>query len=559
MEKIKILKRKRINHILKSVYNYPLTIVEAPMGFGKTTAVKEFLKCKKNPYIWITFLNDTKSTGCIWYQFCEQISKLDEKAGKALRSLGFPADVPQTKKVLSILNEIDYKEKTIFVIDDYQLSKEVKINNFITKIVQEDIEDFHIIIITRDTTEIDLSEFLFKGMCQIISQQHLKFTEEELKAYCLMMKSDISNQDLTKINEYTDGWISLAYMILLALEKGIPVGMNSTIDDLVENTLFNSYGQDVQNFLLQLSIMNSFTSKQAFYITKEEKTDEILKKLRKENAFIFYDEASQEYKIHNVLLDFLRIKLNFRPKKLKELYRRLGEWYLEKKEFQTALGYLNIIGDEKRILLELNKPENVCNEPLFEGHFKMFSRIPEEQLYKYPIAYLRHILCSIMSGTYMKDCMQRIERLQRFYENNNNVDKEYRDRIVAETLIVKKFLVFNDLEKMCVISDKARSLLQGKQSYIMLRENEFTFGSPHLIYIYFRDEGTLKKVLHIIQKNMPLHSKMSDGNGTGCEYLGLAEYSLETGDFEAAEINSFKAIYKAKTKTQASIIICAYF
>lgn len=559
MESSKILKRKRINHILSKVYEYPLTIIEAPMGFGKTTAVKEFLQSEKNPYIWITFLNSSEYLNSIWNQFSEEISKLDAKSGKSLKSLGFPVDVPQSEKVLSVLNNIDYKEKTVFVIDDYQLCPNPKMNNFITKIVKEKIDNFYIIIITRDTTKINLSEFLFKGMCQIISQQQLKFTKEELREYCLMMKNNIPDDDLIKINEYTDGWISLAYMILLGLEKGISVGMNSTIDDLVENTLFNAYGENIQNFLLRLSAMDNFTAKQAFYITQEEKTDEILKKLCKENAFVFYDEASKIYKIHNVLLDFLRIKFSFKAEELKEVYRRLAEWYMEKRRFQTAFGYLYRAGDEERILLELNKPENAYNETLFEGYLDMFSKVSEEVVYKYPIAYLRYILCCIAAGQNTGRCMQDLEKLQLFYEKVDNMEIEYIDRILAEILIVKKFTVFNDLEKMCIVGDKARRLLKGKQSCILLRENEFTFGSPHLMYIYFRKEQTLKRVLQIIVERMPLHAKLSDGNGTGCEYLGLAEYALETGDFEAAEINSFKAIYKAKTKAQTGIIINAYF
>ncbi|AKN29844.1 LuxR family transcriptional regulator [Clostridium carboxidivorans P7] len=559
MESSKILKRERINRILSKVYEYPLTIIEAPMGFGKTTAVKEFLQSEKNLYIWITFLNSSQSLNYIWNQFSEEISKLDAKSGKSLKSLGFPVDVPQSEKVLSVLNNIDYKEKTVFVIDDYQLCPNPKMNNFITKIVKEKIDNFYIIIITRDTTKINLSEFLFKDMCQIISQQQLRFTKEELREYCLMMKNNIPDDDLIKINEYTDGWISLAYMILLGLEKGIPVGMNSTIDDLVENTLFNIYGENIQNFLLKLSVMDNFTINQAFYITQEEKTDEILKKLRKENAFVFYDEASKIYKIHNVLLDFLRIKFSFKAKELKEVYRRLAEWYMEKRRFQTAFGYLYRAGDEERILLELNKPENAYNESLFEGYLDMFSKISEELIYKYPVAYLRYMLCYIVAGQDIETCMQNLERLQLFYEKADNIEVEYRDRILAEILIIKKFAVFNDLEKMCIISDKARSLLKGKQSYILLRENEFTFGSPHLLYIYFRKEQTLKRVLQVVVERMPLHAKLADGNGTGCEYLGLAEYALETGDFEAAEINSFKAIYKAKTKTQTGIIINAYF
>lgn len=39
--------------------------------------------------------------------------------------------------------------------------------------------------------------------------------------------------------------------------------------------------------------------------------------------------------------------------------------------------------------------------------------------------------------------------------------------------------------------------------------------------------------------------------------MTLAEYALETGDWQAAELNAFKAIYKAQTMGQTGIILCA--
>lgn len=51
--------------------------------------------------------------------------------------------------------------------------------------------------------------------------------------------------------------------MLLSLKEGIPVGMNSTVDELVENTLFNTYNEQIQDFLLKLSVMDDFTDKQA--------------------------------------------------------------------------------------------------------------------------------------------------------------------------------------------------------------------------------------------------------------------------------------------------------
>ena len=38
----KILSRARINRQLDQILTYPLTVLRAPMGFGKTTAVREY-------------------------------------------------------------------------------------------------------------------------------------------------------------------------------------------------------------------------------------------------------------------------------------------------------------------------------------------------------------------------------------------------------------------------------------------------------------------------------------------------------------------------------------
>ena len=347
MKKAELLKRGRIDKTLSAIYDYPLTIVEAPMGFGKTTAVKSFLKLEKKSPLWITFLNSGESASFFWEKVTSEIGKLDRNASARLKALGFPVDVPQTEKVLTLLNDIAFKEKTVFVIDDFHLSPDISINKLLLQIVSENIDNLHIVIITRDTTNIDFTELLSKGMCYVISQQKLKFTYDEVRDYCRMMAGNISEEDLRKTSEYTDGWISLIYMILLGLENGIPVGMSNSIDELVEQVLFNVYDGHIRSFLLKLSIMDVFTAKQALFVTQEEKANEILKKLHKENAFVYYDQVTKDYKIHNVLLDYLRINRHFKVEGLQELYRRLGSWHLERNEFITAYANFNRAGESR--------------------------------------------------------------------------------------------------------------------------------------------------------------------------------------------------------------------
>ena len=554
--------RERINHMLSAVYDYPLTIVEAPIGFGKTTAVRDFLAHEKVRTLWITFQNSSEASALFWEKLSDEIGKIDKKSGKALGSLGLPVDAPQTDKVLSILNAIEYEKKTVVVLDDYHLNKNRQINKVIFQIAAERIENFHIVIITRDTTNLNVWELISKSLCEVVSQQILKFTEDEMQEYCRMVMENISESDFKKISEYTDGWISLIHILLLGLEKNIPIGMNMTLDELIKETLFDVYDESIQQFLVNLSIMDSFTAEQAEYVSGNKKAREILKRLHKENSFVFYDEMSKTYKIHNVLLDFLRINRCFEEEELQELYRRLGEWHLMQRTFPKAYSCFYKAGNIECILEHLNNPENIRNELTeFEGSFEMFERAPKEVLYQYPIAYLQHIVVCLIRGDekMASKCTIHLNDMESFFIDKEDIAPSYKNRVLAEINIIRKLTTFNYIQESAADNDLILKLLNGEQSYIMQQDNEFTFGAPYLTYLYFREQGTLGKTTQLIIDKFVVYSKYANGCGTGSEYLALAEYALETGDFQSAELNSQKAIYKAKTKSQHSVMICAQF
>lgn len=62
---------KRTIDALKEVTNYPLTIVEAPMGYGKTTAVRELLSRDQVNLIWLRVQDSSLSI--FWQRLCRQL------------------------------------------------------------------------------------------------------------------------------------------------------------------------------------------------------------------------------------------------------------------------------------------------------------------------------------------------------------------------------------------------------------------------------------------------------------------------------------------------------
>lgn len=561
MKNMKFLDRPRVNAALSAVYDYPLTILEAPMGYGKTSAVKIFIESEKIKTFWFTFSDLGNSEMAFWDKFTDEIIRIDPEAGYALKSLGLPVDAPQMENIVLKLASVTFKENFLIVLDNYQLAADIVLNKLILRLAQEEMDGLHILLVTRDTTHIDFVELLSKGLCYIISMQHLKFTWSEIQDYCRMMLDGITDADLSKICEYTDGWISFIYIILVGLENGIPVGMSTTIEGMVEKALFAPYDRQTQDFLLKLSVMEDFTAEQAQFVTEMENAKQILKKLSRSNAFIYYDEKHKTYRIHNVLLDYLRLKQDFTAEESHRLYGLLGDWYLERQEFQVAYGYLYQAGQTGRILSHLNNPLNFRNELLiFTGADEMFDCTPQDVLFQYPFAYLLHIFFSIIQckSNSVLGWSERLDELQQHYEIQDNIDESYRNRVLGETLFVRKFTLFNHLTQIRALDNEIIRLLNGRNSYMAHREYGYTFGSPHYIYIYFRDAGSLRELSDFLG-NYVEYTVFSNGCGMGGDFLALAEYALETGNFDKVERNSLMAIEKAETMSQTSIIICATF
>lgn len=561
MKTIKLLNRNRLNKVLSVVFDYSLTILEAPMGYGKTTAVKEFIEAEKLKPFWFTFTDLSHSETAFWDQFTDEIERMEAQAGSALKALGLPSDAMQMERFLKILSNVVSDKIFLMVLDDYHLARSTGFQRLILQLAREELDGLHILLITRDTTDIDFVELLSKGLCCILSSQHLKFTDTEICAYCRMMLEGVTEEDLDQICQYTDGWISFIYILLLQLENGIPVGMSTTMEELIEKSLFAPYEKELQDFLLKLSVMEYFTADQAEYVTNHQNARLFLKKMIKENAFVIYDEKSKTYKIHSILLDYLRQKQNFPSDKIRSLYRRMGDWYLKKQDFQMAYEYWNHAGETELILSHMNNPQNIRNALMrFEGFDEIFLRLPRDILLQYPLAYLLHIFYSIIQGkkNTVLGWKERLDELQQYYEKPESADEAYRSRILGEILILCKLTHFNHLPEIMASDRDILRLLKGQHSCIMLQGYAFNFCSLQYLYLFFKDAGSFRGLSNTLSKWTDL-IRICNGLGTGSDVLALAEYALETGDFEQAEQYLFQTIAKAETMSQIYIIASAKF
>jgi LuxR family maltose regulon positive regulatory protein len=556
--KQRILKRKQINAELNKIFDYRLTVVVAAMGYGKTTAVKHFLNEAKANYVWLSVDSDEASPQYIWKLYTRQLAQTEPDLGNRLSALGFPVDAPQRDRVIGMITDYAYATNTVLVIDDYHLAHSPELDRLLERIVRTDISGLHLIIISRTRPELNLEELRLKGYCYLAPNDLFELSRREIKAYFGMFGQAVSDETAGRVYAISEGWITAVYLMIQRYCAVGELEPGRNIEGLIETAMMSRYTAEEARLLTSLCILDSFTPGQAVFLTGNPAAATIMQRLSDNNALIRYDERTGAYKPHYIFSGYLRKRLEerFTASQLKELYRRSGEWYRENGDVPSSLKAFLQAEEYDLILAEFEKPgfSKIIDRDS-QLIVKLFEQIPETAKYRRPIAYL------IYAEFYLANVdpeggARLLAEIERHYQGDPDLSLEMRRRISGEIQLIKSFRFFNDLRKMRDCQLKAYQLLDGG-SLIANKDMIMTFGSPHTLYLYYREPGELRWITEYVELVFHYYREAAGGCGAGFEALTKAEYYLETGDLAQAELYAHKSIYKAETMKQHSIIICA--
>lgn len=554
----RVLKRKQISAELKNLFKYPLTVVVAAMGYGKTTAVRDFLEGEKARYFWLSVESDQTTAQHIWDSLTRQLARIKPELGNQLNVLGFPVDAPQREKIISIIEDHTYLSNTVLVIDDYHFARSPELDWMIEKIVWTKIKGFHVLIISRTKPAMNLEELSLKGYCYLLKSQLFEMSGEEIKRYFKLFGHEIADDTAEKVLRVSEGWITAVYLIIQRYSAIGRVEPGQDIESLIQAAIMSRYTDKEIRLLETLCILGSFTLPQVLYVTEDAAAPGIIQRLSAGNSFIRYDERADNYHLHNIFGGYLkkRIAEHGDSVELKKLYKRSGQWYIESGDIFSGLSFFLKAEEYDLILTAFEKHGATTELDKAPGLIvEIFSQIPEAVKYRHPIGYLtyayNYLVCVDMEGG-----AALLAQIEEHYCRDESIPEGLKQRIAGEIELARSFLFFNDLEKMHESQLKAYRLLEGGSS-IANKDMMFTFGSPHTLYLYYREKGKLRWIVDYLDIIFPYYCEVSNGCGTGFEYLARAEYCLETAAYDQAELYAYKAIYKAQPMEQTSIIICA--
>lgn len=548
---------ERVTRAMSGIFNFPYTIVEAPMGYGKTTSLREYLNNSDTHVLWQKIYDNSTTT--FWTGFCRLFSELDANCSQSLEQLGFPNDNLARQETLLLIEKIRFPEKTVIVIDDYHLIDTAEVSKLLEYLAVSEIPNLYIVLTARYIQFSNIEELKLKKYLNHITKETLEFVPKDIIKYYKLCGISLKLDDADKLYSYTEGWISALYLLMLNYELGSSYLLKADVYTLIDKVVYTPLNEAHRDFLTSMSCFDSFTIEQAVFVWNGEDTSIIIDELVSKNAFVTFDFTNKSYQMHSILKRFMEGKLEDKDQYYKEkLYKNAAKWYMEKREYLTSMHYAYLAGDFDSLLMavELDKGHSI-NSEYKDLIIKYFEDCPRESKMKFPfvmLIYARRLFTFNEIGRFRKACDEFMANMQ----SMDWEDEEQKNRLLGEFELLLSFTMYNDIDKMSEYHRRAYKLLKSP-SALLDAKGPWTFGSPSVLYMFYRKTGELQKEVKAIIDAMPFYYQVTNSHGKGAELVMEAEGYFYTGNFENAEISAYKAFQAANENSQSGISICYDF
>lgn len=330
-----LLSRARLTDRLLSNLSYPLTLVTANAGSGKTTLVADFLRTHKRQFIWYqldhTDADPSVFLGYLAFGIQQQVPGFGEVVSTYLQeSAGELAQHPE-RAVDVFLNEVleRVEQQLILVLDDYHhLGTETTVHAVVDRLLAYLPDVLHVIIVSRETPPLALGRIRTHSPLANIDRSDLLFTDAETQElFRKVFDLELTPEQLSEYRQRTHGWITALQLVRQVAHRNIiSTGEHQTeVPDLVEvlrqseRDIFDYFAEEVfadeseavRNLLVQVSLLDRIEIDVCAALYPGSNCSRLLPGLVRRNVFLTVasDRRGEEYRLHPLFQNFLRRRL----------------------------------------------------------------------------------------------------------------------------------------------------------------------------------------------------------------------------------------------------------
>ncbi|WP_339273111.1 LuxR C-terminal-related transcriptional regulator [Paenibacillus sp. FSL W8-0426] len=333
-----------------------ITLITAPAGSGKTTAMTQIAHSGNHQIAWYALDEHDNDLRRFWRYLVHMLHPY-LTAGASDRLLSLLAEYADRslKPFLDqYLNDVyDIQPSICVVLDDYHVIWNEEIHETLNYWLHHLPANIHVLIGSRSEPPLKgWQTWNVKGKLRKVNALQLAFTAEQAQEMCkTILGGELPKEWVNVLIKRTEGWAAGLQLALISLQQR-PSGewadwvrhldMDQYIEQYLLEEIWNGLDEQVQRFLLETSALARFNAMLCEEVTGLAECGEKLEFLQSNGLFLIPLEGGY-FRYHHLVGHFYETRLRERsPERWLELkrntskaYARMG-WHEEAVEFAFA-------------------------------------------------------------------------------------------------------------------------------------------------------------------------------------------------------------------------------
>lgn len=307
---------------LISIFYFPMTILCAPLGYGKKVAASGYLLSTNASILWMNF-SEGLERGQFWLEFHHLLTEIQAEDDEIKIESKFPGNTREIDEIIRNIRDSTAKnagKEYVLVVNAFQnmaQKDQMEIFHFLRCVANACIPQFHIVLITSKKPPLEAYDQIDNSIC-IIGTELFRLSQKEISRFFEAYGIQLNDKELEKIETFSEGWLSaLSALVIVSLEMG-------KFDDraiaetarrmmvYIQDAFFSRLDEAEKQFIAAVHDFEYFSKEQAQFVCKRAglslKTHQVIDQLLEDNFLIHYHYLTGQYHFHGLVRQIGRME-----------------------------------------------------------------------------------------------------------------------------------------------------------------------------------------------------------------------------------------------------------
>ena len=359
--------RQALHEQLDAGLKLPLTLVAAPAGYGKSTAVAHWLEALDIPSAWVSLDEGDGDLGVFLQYFLAAVQEMFPEVGAEVQAMLEEVEpVPVGILAGGLINDLATVDTPfVLVLDDYYLLGRSDVDELLGTLLKHPPRALHLVIVTRRNPSLPLPSLRAQGLITEVRLQDLEFSRDETTTMLEQAAGQSLETDaLAHVHESTEGWVVGLRLAALAMRfhedrneflRSFSGDIRQVQEYLIAEVMERE-DPTIGDRLRKISILDRFCAPLCAAVcdvrgghTNSDLDEEAFRALLERSGLlcIALDGHQQWFRFHHLFRDLLRQQLEDRlsAEVIADLHTRAAEWLEGEGYLEEATHHLVKTGD----------------------------------------------------------------------------------------------------------------------------------------------------------------------------------------------------------------------